>query len=143
MKPFLIPALLFATSLCPAQQATKIVLRFIDGKNGKPLRDKGVNIFLGGEKDSWRDTDSKGQITLAIGSAQPRELSVGPDFVFDCRSTRDSDILLARTLKYSLDEIITKGIVGDNLCGAATASPVPGALILFVRPRTSKEKREL
>jgi len=143
MKPFLISALLFATSLCPAQQATKIAVRFVNGTNGKPIRDKAVNIWLGSEKVFFQDTNSKGEITLDIRSAQPRELAVGPDFVFDCRSTRDSDLTMRRTLKYSLDEIVSKGVVGDNLCGTVTASPTPDVLILFMRPRTSKEKRDL
>ena len=102
-----------------------------------------MNIWFGSEKVFWRDTDSKGQITLDTHGAQPPEVAVGPDFVFDCRSTRDSDLAHRQTLKYSLDEIVSKGIVGENLCGTVTASPNPGALILFVRPRTSKEKREL
>ncbi len=141
MKPPLILVLLFATSLCPAQQATKVVVHFINGTNGKSIKDKKVNIWLGSEKPFWRDTDSKGQITLDVGSTQPRELAVLPDFVFDCRATRDSAV--GRTLKYPLNEIVSKGIVGDNLCGTVTASPAPGVLILFVRPRTSKEKRDL
>jgi hypothetical protein len=124
-------------------QGQQVVIRFMNGTNGKPIRDRGVNIRIGSVKLFWRDTDSKGEIILNIAGAQPRELGVGPDYVFDCRSTRDSNILLVRTLKYSLDEIVSKGIVGENLCGTATASPAPGTLILFVRPRTSKEKREL
>ena len=124
-------------------QGQQVVIRFVNGTNGKSIRDKGVNIRFGSGKLFWRDTDSKGQIILDIDSAQPRELGVGPDYVFDCRSTRDSNILLARTLKYPLGEIVSKGIVGENLCGTVTASPTPGTLILFVRPRTSREKREL
>lgn len=143
MKLSLIAVFLFTTGLCPAQQVTKVVVRFVDGTNGKPIKDKGVNIYAGHEKVTWGDTDSKGRIELEIRSGQPRELGIGPDFVFDCRLMRDSNILLARTLKYPLDEIVTKGIVGENLCGTATASPTPGELILFVRPRTSKEKHDL
>ena len=127
------------------QQATKIVVRFIDGTNGKPISDKAVNIWLGSERVFWRDTDSKGQITLDIGRrpqvVQPPNLAVAPDLVFDCRSTRDD--VSGETLKYSLNEIGSKGVVGDNLCGTVTAPPTPNALILFMRPRTSKEKRDL
>lgn len=143
MKPFVIAMFLFATNLCPAQQATKVVVRFVNGTNGKPIRDRGVNIYGGRQKVTWGDTDSKGRIVLEIGGLQPRELGIGPDLIFDCRSTRDSNILLWRTVKYPVDEIVTKGIVGENLCGTATASPTPGELILFARPRTSKEKHDL
>ena len=122
------------------QRATEIVVRFINGTNGKPIGDKVVIIWLG-SKLVWRDTDAKGQIILDIGDAQPRELAVMPDLVFDCRSTRDD--MSGKMLKYSVDEIVSKGIVGDNRCGTVTAAPTPDALILFMRPRTSKEKRDL
>lgn len=139
--PLLILVMLFATSLCPPQRPDQVVVRFTNGTNGKPIKDKEVNIWLGSEQFFWRNTDSKGQIALDVGSVQPRELAVMPDLVFDCRSKQDSRI--GRGLKYSLDEILSRGIVGDNLCGTIKASPTPGILILFVRPRTSKEKREL
>lgn len=79
---------------------------------------------------------------MDVRSTQPHALAVLPDFRFDCRSKEDTSIL-GRTLKYPLDDIVSKGVVGNNLCGKVTVAPVPGVLILFVRPRTFKEKFEL
>jgi hypothetical protein len=143
MKPLLllVALLLAAASLSDAQQPTKFTVRFINGTNGRSINDKRVNIWLGNATLFWRDTDSKGQIELDVTSAQPREVAVMPDLVFDCRSEKDS--ASGRLVKYSLDEIISKGIVGNNLCGTVAVSPTPGVLVLFARPRTSKEKREL
>jgi len=138
---FIVAVLLAVTQLSHAQQPTKIVIRFVNGRDGKSIKDKKVNIWLGDQKLFWLDTDSKGQITLDVSSTQPRELAVMPNFLFDCRAERDS--IIGKSVKYPLDEILSKGIVGNNLCGTISMSPTPGVLVLFARPRTTKEKREL
>ncbi|HUI43583.1 MAG TPA: hypothetical protein VL523_16600 [Terriglobia bacterium] len=137
----LILLLLVAANPSDAQQSAKITVRLINGTNGKPIKDKKVNIWLGGAGISWSDTDSKGRITLDVTSVQPPEIAVLPNFVFDCRSEKDS--ASGRLVKYSLGEIISKGVVGINQCGAVAVSPTPSVLVLFARPRTSQEKREL
>jgi hypothetical protein len=152
MKASLVPALLFASILCPAQDVTqqdaakqdagKIVVRFVNGKNGKTVKDKRVDINLGGRGVFWQNTDSKGQIELDVHGAEPREIAIRPNQVFDCRFTRDPKIVLARSHKYSIDEIFATGVVGQNLCGAATADAVPGVLILFVRPKNFQEQKD-
>jgi hypothetical protein len=43
-------------------------------------------------------------------------------------------------VKYSLEEIITTGVVSENLCGKHRIDPVPGVLVLYVRARTFMEK---
>ena len=45
-------------------------------------------------------------------------------------------------LDFSTEEILEHGVVTPNSCGKATASPVPGSLILFVRMPTLKEQWE-
>jgi hypothetical protein len=40
--------LLLAAVLCPAQQS-KIVIRLLNGKNGHPIGDASVNVWLGDE----------------------------------------------------------------------------------------------
>jgi hypothetical protein len=61
-----------------------------------------------------------------------------PNYLFDRRLKRDE--MSGRSVKYSLDEIVTHRIVGLNLCGKIALPPTPGVLILFVRPRTLREK---
>jgi len=140
MKPLQIAlSLLLLTILCPAQNTPSIVIRFLNGKNGKPIRDKQVTIGLGKSGAIARDADSKGEIPLDIPGVEPRELRVRPDDYFDCRFKHDQMGPGGLELKYSLDEIVSKGIVGDNFCGKAHVSPTPGVLTLYLRPRTFME----
>lgn len=41
--------------------------------------------------------------------------------------------------EFPAEEILQRGIVTENNCGKAAASPEPGLLILFVRPPTNRE----
>jgi hypothetical protein len=66
---------------------------------------------------------------------------VAPDFRFDCRWK--SDFGPAYIIEYSLDEILSTGVVGENLCGKAKSPRQPGVLIIFVRPRTFMQKWKL
>jgi hypothetical protein len=131
---------LLATMLCAAQQS-KVVVRFVDARNGHPISDSKVNVWLG--KDfSLMDPDAKDEIALDAAAAQPRTLRVMPDMRLDCRS-KNGHSPPGDQITYSLEEILSKGIVGVNVCGKATATPSPGVLILFVRPLTAYEKSML
>lgn len=61
-----------------------------------------------------------------------------PNYYFDCRNKQDT--IAGRDIQYSLDKIISEGIVGGNLCGKQHAKPLPGVLVVYVRPRTFMEK---
>ena len=45
-----------------------------------------------------------------------------------------------KQLDFSTKEVLQYGVVSANTCGKATASPQPGEVILFVRPRTFRER---
>jgi hypothetical protein len=131
--------LLLAAVLCPAQQS-KIVIRLLNGKNGHPIGDSTVNVWLGNEiSASQMIPDAKDEIGLDLAGVEPRTLRVAPNMRLDCRSTNGHSPP-GDQIPYSLDEILSKGIVGENVCGKATASPTPGGLILFFRPMTFYER---
>jgi hypothetical protein len=109
---------------------------FLNGKNGKPISDKQVTIQLGTSGSFFLDADSKGEIVLDISNGETRELRVRPDIYFDCRFKHDQMGSGGLNVEYSLDEIVSKGAVGDNFCGKARVSPTPGVLTLYLRPRT-------
>jgi len=120
----------------------KIVVRVINGKNGKPINHDSPNIWLGNTQHPMNPpTDSNGEIIVDIQGAEPREIRVSPNWYADCRFLGDH--LDGVKMRYALDEINAKGVVAENLCGKNLANPVPGVLILYVRPRTLKEKWEL
>lgn len=124
-------------ALCPAQQS-KIVIRLLNAKNGHPLSDASVNVWLGNNY-SLLVPDSKDEISVDATGADPRTMRVMPNMRLDCRSSNGHSPP-GDKIPYSLDEIISKGIVGANVCGKAKASPTPGVLILFFRPMTFYER---
>jgi hypothetical protein len=140
LSHILLSALLFGVGLCPAQQ-TIITIRLFNGKNAKPITDRNFNIWLGNSNNLLHDTDSRGEIKLDVADVNPRKIRVLPDFRFDCRSKQDFGE--GQLNEYSLDEILTKGVVSKYLCGKATSLPQPSVLVIFVRPRTFIEKWKL
>jgi hypothetical protein len=139
LSHILLSTLLFC-AVCPAQQSI-ITIRLLNGKNGKPITDRDFNIWLGNSNNLLRDTDLRGEIKMDVTDVNPRKIRVLPDFRFDCRSKQDFGE--GRLIEYSLEEILTKGVVGNNLCGKATSLPQPSVLIIFARPRTFIEKWKL
>lgn len=129
--------LVLVAGLCPAQQ-NKIVIKLLNGKNGHPIGDASVNVWLG-NNFSLPVPDSKDEIVLDSAGADPRTIRVAPNMRLDCRSANGHSPP-GDKIPYSLDEIISKGIVGGNVCGKAKASPAPGVLILFFRPMTLYER---
>jgi hypothetical protein len=73
-------------------------------------------------------------MTIDISDVRPFEIRVSPSDHFDCRFKRDFSN--GNLVRYSLAEIISRGVVGENLCGKARISPEPGVLVIYVRPRT-------
>jgi len=43
-------------------------------------------------------------------------------------------------MKFSTKEVLEQGVVRANTCGNTTATPVPGEVIIFVRPLTFWEE---
>jgi hypothetical protein len=134
-----ISILLLATMLCPAQQS-KIVIRLLNGKNGHPISDASVNVWLGNDISAWQKVpDAKDEIVVDLAGVEPRTIRVAPNMRMDCRSSNGHSPP-GDKIPYSLDEILSKGIVGGNVCGKATASPTPGVLTLFFRPMRFYER---
>ena len=141
MRPSQLSVLLIlATVLCPAQDGatTRITLRYLNGKNGKPMRDAQTNVWTPDSKPFSRLADSNARdVIWEFTQTRPVGFGVLPNHLFECRFKRDE--MGGRSVNYSLDEIVTHGIVGVNLCGKIALPPTPGALILFVRPKTFRE----
>jgi hypothetical protein len=115
--------------------ASTVIIRFLNGKNGKPIKGDRPNILLGDSINLGNPrTDSRGEIVVNVKDAQFRDLRVSPNIYKDCRIKPDNT--LGYNVKYSLEEIITTGIVSANVCGAKRIDPVPGVLIVYVRRRT-------
>jgi hypothetical protein len=129
----------------PNSTSNEIILQLLNGKNGKTIKDESPSIWLGNDKwfiNPIPRTDSKGEILLEIGQAKPQEIRVMGNYYVDCRP-RGNDKEATMKVRYSLNEIVSKGIVTENDCGKSRVDPIPGRLILYLRPMTFIEKWEL
>jgi hypothetical protein len=146
----LIPALLLLFSLgipaashqnTPTQQPpSKITVRFLNGKNGHPIKDDTPNIWFDDNvsPDLIPHTDKNGEVIVPIPAGRLKIRAL-PNLYADCRITSGSSDP-AMKMAYSLETILNQGIEGDNLCGKFHAAASPGVLILYVRKRTFHEK---
>ena len=101
-----------------------------------------TNVWLGDAKEfSLQRTDGKGEIVIDVRNVQPFEIRVLPSTYADCRFKGDQ--MSGRLVRYSLAEIISTGVVGENLCGKTRVSPTPGVLVVYVRPRSFIEAWKL
>jgi hypothetical protein len=115
----------------PEAVANKIIVQLLNGKNGKPIKRESPNIWLGNAKDPTNpQTDSKGEILL--------EIKLSGNYYVDCRLRGNRRA--AMNVKYSLNEVVSKGIVTENDCGKSRVDPIPGRLVLYLRPMTFVEK---
>jgi hypothetical protein len=124
----------------PESTTRSIKVRLLNGKNGKPIKNENPSIWIG---DAARPinpyTDSRGEIIVNVNDTRSQELRVAADWYADCSFKGHS----LAGVKYSLEEITSTGVVSENLCGKHRVAPIPGVLVLYVRPRTFMEKMRI
>jgi len=144
--------------------AQTIEIRLVNGRNGDPMSDTCVNVWVGTERKAamaiptdekgvarLRVTDKDGEIDIHnrwngcgdFGMVNPvvkynDSLRINAGYV-SCQSRASDHSWLAIT-DLSTKEVLQHGVVTANTCGKATASPKPGELIIFVRPLSWWEK---
>ena len=128
---------LFSPRLVTAQQ---IAVKLVDGRNGRALKDQAVTIWLAekavGMPSQTIRTNADG-IALVPIPIQQSSFVIGGESLVDCRMrVRYGKVVDEGTTKwvYRFADVLAHGAVGANKCGKATAQPIPGQLVLFVRP---------
>ncbi len=96
-----------------------ITLRLRDGRTGFPIWAEDPNIWVGHLEGVNPRTNWKGEIVVDVTGAVPRELRFSPNWYADCRY--QGDIHTGYEVKYSLAEIMAKGVVAGNVCGKRQA----------------------
>lgn len=122
-------------------QESHIVVRVVDGRNGKPLANQRLLVFAGNSPETVRGhkenfdliTDKEGVADLRIVSPDMRWIQVWVNFHVLCQSRPN-----ARS--FSIAEILSKGVSTPNTCGSPRAQPTPGKFIVFARPTHFWEK---
>ena len=126
-----------------AQTSQQIAVKLVDGRNGRALKDQAVAIWLAdknyGMPNQTVRTNTDGIAFVPIPAQQTPFVVAGESLV-DCRMrVRYGKVATdeANTYKeevYRFADVQAHGAVGANKCGKATAQPIPGQLVLFVRP---------
>lgn len=142
------------TLLC----AQTITIKLVNGRNGRPMSNSHVNVWVGTKRKEalviptnkdgiaqFRLTDNDAEIDLHNhGDYHNEDVVIDPVLKFDdnlqvnvgfvvCRPNA-SDYSWLSTANISTKDLLQQGIVWPNTCGKAAAIPVPGELIIFVRP---------
>ena len=131
---------LLTAFLAQAGTAQKIAVKLVDGRNGRALKDQAVAIWLGekavGMPGQTIRTNADG-IALVSIPIQQSSFVIGGQSLVDCRMrVRYGKVVDEGKTEwaYRFADVLAHGAVGANKCGKATAQPIPGQLVLFVRP---------
>src|SRR5579859_6490220 len=144
-------------------RAQTIRIRLVNGRNGRPMVNTCVNVgiehldhmleiptdkdgiasFRLTDKAAETDVQSQKGICGDWGVIHPvvkysEFISINAGYVL-CE-LHPPDYSWLATKKLSTKEVLQSGIVTENTCGKAKASPKPGEITLFVRPLTLWEK---
>ncbi|MGH9413495.1 MAG: hypothetical protein ACRD0Y_07115 [Terriglobales bacterium] len=125
-----------AATRAPAPQ--RVVIRILEAHSGKPINKEPLGVWL--EKGVTLTkfpivapmfvTDKDGDAVIPYhpgADVDDLSLWVGRDIPCEPFNKIDGN------LNYSIEKILTQGVVSDNVCGKARHVPVPGVLIVFVK----------
>jgi hypothetical protein len=139
---FIFPAAILTVSIATLNaQSTTIRIRFLDGHTGKSVVH--ANSFIGvyplqphrGPIELVADANGEVNITVPTDSRVNSTVSEYPT----CRHVAKA----ARTkgpVTFPVEKIFSSGIVDANNCSHFTTQPIPGELVLFVRPLHWRER---
>ena len=142
-------------------RAQEIRIRVVDGRNGHPITNECVNVQVGSSYRNYAliPTDKEGVALLHLvgsgtdkgvkqgGPACGRQatnnvlnfedtISVTSDYYIPCQAHP----IYSPWISFSVKKVIQTGDFTANVCGKIEATPRPGELVLFVRPRTFLER---
>jgi hypothetical protein len=139
-------------------------IKLIDGRNGRAIPNSCVNVWIGGaQKDAlaipsdkdgvahlrltskdeevdtqnhWKGCGAFGVINPVVKYEDFVEVNVG----YVLCEPHGTDFSWLELKKIPTKQLMQTGVVTANACGKLAASPVPGELIIFVRPLNFWEK---
>lgn len=151
-----------------ALPAQTISIKLVDGRNGRSMADKCINVWVGDRAAPksrpllQTQTDKNGVADLRLTghgaeiNNQNQQLACGlrgvihPAAKYGDTITIRSDYMLCQARLpdgswqalegFSTKDALQSGIATANTCGKAKASPAPGEIVLFVRPLSWWEK---
>jgi hypothetical protein len=144
-----------------AIQGQEIHIRVLDGRNGRPITNECVNVWIGEKSvesfviptnkdgivflqltnDDRQVRSQKGPACGGLGVIQPvvrysETIRITADYYMPCQAHPPD----TPWLSFSIAEILRSGVTASNACGKIEGSPERGELVFFVRPLTWWEK---
>jgi hypothetical protein len=116
----------------------RLVVKVVDGFTGLPMWFEFPNVWIGSHDDTVSRLDVRGEAEFDVTDSKPRVIRLSSNWYADCRYESDARGA-GSNIEYSIDEVLQRGIVTDNVCSSRHAKPKPGEIIFYVRRRTLKE----
>ncbi len=113
-------------------RAQSVIVRFLNGRNGKPITDARVYVALDNKRQQPLDlsTDRNGEVQFETNGAQNFQVvAIGHVACGD-------DTISAPHREYSIAEILKSGLLTQNNCGRGNYEPLRGRLLYFARRLT-------
>lgn len=142
--------------------AQEIRIKVLNGRNGHPVANECVNVWIGPVRGPAlllaTDGDGVASLRLATNASEEnpghRTPACGGTAVVDPVVAREDTINVTSAtgmlcqahppdspaLSFSVPRVLDSGDSTANVCGKAEASPEPGELIFFERPRSFLER---
>lgn len=163
--PIMVRLLLLLTLSSVADlSAQTIEVKLVDGRNGHAIANTCVNVWVGDYQkdalaiptnkngvaslrltdiDSETNTQNRWKQCGEFGVANPvvrfkNLITINAGYVLCQPEGTDYSWLALKN--FPTKQILADGVVTPNACGKHTASPVPGQVIVFVRPLNFWEK---
>jgi hypothetical protein len=153
---------IFAGSFGMAVRAQDIRIKVLDGRNGRPITNECVNVWVGKstvasllvptnkdgiallhltDKDTETGVQNHGSACGSLGIIDPvvkyaDTIGINSGYYVSCQAHPPD----SPRLSFSVKKVLQFGDSSANVCGKIEASPKPGELVFFVRPRTWWER---
>lgn len=138
--------------------AQDIKIRVLDGRNGHPVTNQCLNVWVGGHRmfDAIIATNNRGIAVFHLAGDPNNQTSKGrcrrvvapypavkhaesiqtfPVWPVDCQPYKKINRhMYSSPPSYSVKEILASGLVAGNSCRKVKVQPKPGELVIFTRP---------
>ncbi len=122
-------------------QESHIVVQVVDGRNGKPIANEHLVVFVGESPESVREekknfelvTNKEGLADLTLAPRDILWVQVWVDWHVLCQSNPNSK-------SFSVAEILSTGLSTPNTCSSVTQKLTPGHFVVLARPAHFWEK---
>jgi hypothetical protein len=138
MIKVVIACLLLISIWSPTLRAEDVIItiRLVNGRNGKPITDENLNVFINGSHfaENYK-AHQDGTFRLTVD--RNATISFASNIEVTCHPYSPSE----REMRwYRVSEILDHGISDDNLCSKKVhVEPSAGEFVFYERPRTLLE----